>query len=206
MVTRWLFTGLLALLGVQRLAEMRLSRRNEDRILAQGGREHAAEHFRTMKVLHAAWFAAILGEVFGLKRPFQPGLALVAALLSLVGQSLRYAAIRNLGERWTVNVMTLPGEPPVQTGIYRYLRHPNYLGVILELLAVPLLHSAYLTSAVFSLANAWLLSVRIAAEEQALREDCNYQQVFGQQPRFFPSMAALNAGLADRSLSIRENS
>ncbi|HTP01572.1 MAG TPA: isoprenylcysteine carboxylmethyltransferase family protein [Anaerolineales bacterium] len=71
---------------------------------------------------------------------------------------------------WTVRVMTIPGLPPVRGGIYRYLRHPNYLGVALEILAVPLLHSAYVTAIIFSLANMLLLTARIRAEDRALLE------------------------------------
>jgi methyltransferase len=88
-----------------------------------------------------------------------------------VGQALRLTAIRTLGWRWSTRVMTVPGVLPVQHGIYRYIRHPNYLGVELEILAVPLLSSAYLTSAVFGVANALLLRDRIRREEQALEED-----------------------------------
>jgi methyltransferase len=89
-------------------------------------------------------------------------------LIFVIGQSLRYAAIRTLGRRWTVRIVTLPDAPLVRSGIYRYLRHPNYLGVALEIAAVPLLHTAYLTAILFTLANACLLAVRIRAEERAL--------------------------------------
>jgi methyltransferase len=93
----------------------------------------------------------------------------------MIGQSLRYAAILSLQWRWTVKIMTLPGLPLVRRGIYRYLRHPNYLGVVLEILAVPLLHTAYLTAILFSLANGLLLSVRIKTEDQALQEAVSSQ-------------------------------
>lgn len=170
MVTRWLFTGLVLLLALQRLYELRLSRRHEAILRARGEREHAAWQARAMTVLHAGWFAAMLVEVYAFHRPFIPALSLLALLTLIAGQSLRYAAIRTLDWRWTVKVMTVPGLPPVQTGIYRYLHHPNYLGVILEILAVPLLHSAYVTAIIFSLANLLLLRVRIRTEEMALQE------------------------------------
>lgn len=169
--TRLLFAGLVALLAVQRLAELRASRRNEEWILAQGGREHAPDQLAVMKVMHTAWFAAMLAEVFVLRRPFLPRLAVSAALVALIGQGLRYAAIRALGRRWTVRILTLPDAPLVDEGIYRYLRHPNYLGVALEILAIPLLHTAYLTSFCFTLANAAVLFVRIRSEEAALAGD-----------------------------------
>ena len=168
MVTRRLFLGFVAGLGLQRLFELRLSRRNERRMLQLGGREHTPGTYRWIVTLHAAWFAAMLLEVFAGKRKFHPRLAALALSLFAAGQALRLTAIRTLGWRWSTRVMSVPGEAAVQHGIYRYMRHPNYLGVELEILAAPLLHSAYLTSAVFGVANALLLRDRIRREEQAL--------------------------------------
>ena len=170
MVTRLLFLSFVAALGVQRLFELRLSRRNEQQMRERGGGEHAPETYRWIVTLHAAWFAAMLLEVFARRRNFHSRLAWTAFGAFAAGQALRLAAIRTLGWRWSTRVMTVPGPEgaPVQHGIYRYLRHPNYLGVQLEIIAVPLLHSAYLTSAVFGVANALLLRDRIRREEQAL--------------------------------------
>ena len=170
MVTAWIFTGLIGLLALQRCLELRLSRRNEVIIRSLGGREHAAWQLQAMKALHAGWFIAMLVEVYGFRRPFLPGLSLLALVTLMAGQSLRYAARLSLKWRWTVRVMTIPGLPLVRKGIYRYLRHPNYLGVVLEILAVPLLHSAYVTAIVFSFANMLLLTARIRTEDRALRE------------------------------------
>ena len=168
MVKRLFFLGFVASLGLQRLFELRLSRRNERRILQRGGREHAPETYRWIVILHTAWFAAMLLEVFSGRRRFRPWLAALALGLFAAGQALRLTAIRTLGPRWSTRIMTVPGEAPVQHGIYRYIRHPNYLGVELEILAVPLLQSAYLTSATFGAANLLLLRDRIRREEQAL--------------------------------------
>ena len=188
MLTRSIFLLLVLLLGVQRLAELRLSARHERRILTLGGREHAPGQFKVMRWMHTAWFLAMIAEVFGLQRLFHPTQALAASLGFLAGQGLRYAAIRTLGERWTVRVMTLPGAKPVSRGVYRYIRHPNYLGVMLEIVAVPLLHNAYLTAIFFSIANALLLAWRIRTEETALKEQNNYEQVFPSRPRFLPRL------------------
>ena len=168
MVTRRLFAGFVACLGLQRVFELRLSQRNERRMRQRGGREHTPETYRWILTLHAAWFAAMLLEVFAGRRKFSSRLALAAFGVFTAGQALRLTAIRTLGWRWSTRVMTVPGTLPVQHGIYRYLRHPNYLGVELEILAVPLLHSAYLTSGVFGVANLLLLCDRIRREEQAL--------------------------------------
>jgi methyltransferase len=170
-VTRLLFLGFVAALGVQRLFELRLSRRNEQWMRQRGGREHTPETYRWIVTLHAAWFASMLLEVFAGGRRFHPRLAALALSLFAAGQALRLTAIRTLGWRWSTRVMTLPGEAPVQHGIYRYIRHPNYLGVQLEILAAPLFHSAYFTSAVFGVANALLLRDRIRHEEQVLEKD-----------------------------------
>jgi methyltransferase len=167
-VTRLLFLGFVAALGLQRLFELRLSQRNERRMRLHGGREHAPETYRWIVALHAAWFAAMLLEVFAAERKFRPWLAASALGVFAGGQALRLTAIRTLGWRWSTRVMTVPGQVPVRHGIYRHLRHPNYLGVELEILAAPLVHSAYLTSAVFGAANALLLRDRIRREEQAL--------------------------------------
>ena len=140
-------------------------------MLQHGGREHTPETYRWIVILHAAWFAALLLEVFLGKRRFRPRVAAPALGLFAAGQALRLTAMHTLGRRWSTRVMTVPGEAPVQRGIYSHIRHPNYLGVELEILAVPLVHSAYLTSAVFGAANILLLRDRIQREEQALKED-----------------------------------
>jgi methyltransferase len=177
-VKRLLFLGFVAALGLQRLFELRLSRRNEQWIRQHGGREHAPETYRWIVALHASWFVSMLLEVFARRTRFRPWLAAFALSLFAVGQVFRLTAIRTLGRRWSTRIMTLPGEAPVQHGIYRYLRHPNYMGVELEILAVPLVHSAYLTSAAFGAANLLLLRDRIRREEQALDVNNGYREVF----------------------------
>ena len=188
MTTRWIFLMLLIALGIQRLYELRLSARNERRILESGGHEVAPNQYRVMKVLHIAWFISMLVEVFGLQRTFHPALALIAGFVFVAGQVLRYAAIHTLRDRWTVRVLVLPGAAPINRGIYHFIRHPNYLGVMLEICAVPLIYSAYLTAVVFSIANALLLTWRIRTEEAALKSHNNYEQIFAGRPRFIPKM------------------
>jgi methyltransferase len=181
-VTRLWFAGFVAALGLQRLLELRLSQRNERRMRQRGGHEHAPETYRWIVTLHAAWFVAMLLEVFAGRREFRPRLAALALSLVALGQALRLTAIRTLGPRWSTRIMTVPGPEGarIQQGIYKYIRHPNYLGVELEILSVPLVHNAYLTSAMFGVANALLLRDRIRREEQALdasgRED-RYERV-----------------------------
>ena len=187
MVTRAWFTAFVMAVAVQRLLEVRHSRRNERQLLNRGAQEHAASQMAVMAALHTLWLAASVIEVWVFRPPFRPWLAIAALTLFALGQTLRLLAIRALGPRWTVRVMTLPAAEPVVDGIYRYIRHPNYLGVILEIAALPLVHGAVWSSASFSVANAVVLSARIRAEEQALSRDNGYARHFGARGRFLPS-------------------
>ena len=93
---------------------------------------------------------------------------IAAFVVFMAGQALRLAAMKALGSRWTIRVMTLPGEPPVRDGIYRFLRHPNYVAVVVEGIALPMVHAAWITALVFTVLNAALLVVRIRVEDAAL--------------------------------------
>lgn len=155
--------------AVQRLAEVRISRRHVRALKAKGAVEHAAHQMPVMVALHAMWLVACLLEPLVWSRPIVPVVSAVAVAMLLAGQMLRWWARRTLGSRWTVPIITLPGVPRVTTGPFRYLNHPNYLGVVIEIAALPLVHSAYVTAGVFTLANALLLIWRIAAEERALQ-------------------------------------
>ena len=163
----WYLAFLVVLLA-QRFGELALSRRNERRLAARGGREHGAAHFPWIVGVHVL-FPLLLGlEVIALGTRPGPLWPLWLALW-LAAQALRYWAVRTLGERWTVKIWVLPGEPLVQRGPYRWLRHPNYVAVVLELLAAPLLFGAWRTAIVITLLNAMALRVRIREEEKALQ-------------------------------------
>jgi methyltransferase len=182
----YLYLGLLALVIVQRLAELVVSERHTRRLVARGATEAGAGHYPVMVALHTAFLASCPAEVFLLHRPFLPWLGGAMLLLLLLTTGLRYWAISTLGERWTTRILVLPGAPPVAAGPYRFLRHPNYLAVIVEIFALPLVHSAWLTAVVFSLANALLLRVRIRAEEAALAATSGYAATFAAKPRLLP--------------------
>jgi methyltransferase len=186
MVTPWVFLALVALLAAQRLMELRISARHERALRQQGAREAGRGHMPWMRLMHASWLVAMPLEVFLLDRPFIPLLALIAFAGVIAGQALRYGAIRALGERWTVNIMVLPEAPPVAGGIYRHVRHPNYLGVILEIAFFPLLHGAWITALSFTILNGLVLRTRIRAEEAALRQVSDYDAALGDRPRFIP--------------------
>lgn len=168
MLTQVAFLGLLLLLLGQRFLELRRSARNERRLRERGATEHAPTQRWLMVLLHGAWFVALPLEVLLLDRPFHPGLAALGLAGVLAGQALRLAAISTLGPRWTVGVLVLPGAPRIGHGPYRWLRHPNYLGVELEIVCMPLLHGAWASAIAFGLANAGLLAWRMRTEERLL--------------------------------------
>ena len=184
--SRALYALLVAAVGLERLFELWLTRRNLGRSRRRGGVEAGRGHYPAMVLLHVLFLAACPAEVFLLERPFRPALA--AAMLVLLGGSmaLRYWAIATLGERWTTRVVVEPGAPAVATGPYRIVRHPNYLAVVVEGLALPLVHGAWLTAAGFTLGNALLLAVRIRVEEAALERHADYAARLGDRGRFLP--------------------
>jgi methyltransferase len=154
------------LLG-QRLFELAISARHARALLARGAVESARDHFGLIVALHVLFPLGVVAEVLwlGARTPAYWPLCLAGLV---AGHALRLAAMRALGERWNVRVLALPGEPPVRRGIYRWLRHPNYLGVAIELLCGPLLFGAWRTALVATLWNALAMARRIPAEEQAL--------------------------------------
>ena len=123
-----------------------------------------------------------------LQRPFPGAWGWLAFIGAIGAQGLRYWAIATLGERWNTRVIVIPGGSPVTRGPYRFVRHPNYVAVIIEMACVPLIHGAWLTAVVFSVANALLLRVRISVEEHAL--GAAYAQAFDAAPRFIPGRGA----------------
>lgn len=156
-----------AALVVQRMRELAIARRHEPRLRAMGAREHARGHFPLIVFLHALLPLALVGEVFLLGA--RPWAAWPAWLALVIGaQMLRHASIAALGDRWHVRIWVVPGLPLVRRGPYRFLRHPNYLAVVIELLAAPLMFGAWRTAIVISALNAVALAIRIRAEEQAL--------------------------------------
>ena len=159
----------LVYLAAQRTAELVVSARNARRLLARGAREHGREHFPLLILLHSCFPIALMAEVLGLHA--RPGrLAPVWVTLWLAAQGLRWAAMRALGESWNIRVIVLPGAPLVRRGPYRWLRHPNYLAVVAEILAAPLMFGAWRTALAFSAANLFALRVRIRCEERALAD------------------------------------
>jgi methyltransferase len=162
------FLVLLGLVAVERLVELVVSRRNTAQSLARGGREYGAGHYPVMVALHTGLLVGAAAEVLLADRPFVPALGWPMLVLVIAAQALRWWCIATLGGQWSTRVVVVPGLPLVTSGPYRLMRHPNYLAVVVEGFALPLVHSAWLTAAVFSACNLALLRVRVRVEERAL--------------------------------------
>src|SRR4029077_12844275 len=143
-------------------------------------------HYRWMVLQHTAILVCCPLEVGLLGRPFLPWLGIPMLVLVVLATALRYWVITTLDGRWTTRIVVLPGSSPVTGGPYKFLRHPNYLAVITEILALPLVHTAWLTAIVFSLLNGLILRVRIHAEEAALSRVSDYGTVFARRSRLMP--------------------
>jgi methyltransferase len=186
MVTREAYVLFIAALGLERCVELWLSRRNVLLAKRAGAVEYGSGHFVWMKLLHTGFFIGCIAEVWLLSRPFVPWLAATCLVVAVLAQALRYWVIATLGRRWNLRVLVLPGVAAVSSGPFRHVRHPNYLAVVAEGIAVPLVHSAFITAGVFTILNAVLLAVRIGCEERALTEHCQYGERLGQRRRFWP--------------------
>jgi methyltransferase len=163
-----LFTLLVAAVALERLAELVVSKRNAAWSFERGGVETGQRHYLFMVVLHTGLLVGVLVEVW-LRRPdFDPWLGWPMLALVVASQALRWWCIATLGRRWNTRVIVVPGLPLVSGGPYRFFSHPNYVAVVVEGFALPLVHSAWVTAVVFTVLNAVLLSVRIKVEETAL--------------------------------------
>lgn len=162
------YVVLIALVVLERVAELVLSRRHAAWALARGGVEAGAGHYPAMVVLHSALLVGALAEAWLTERPFVPALGWVMLAVVVLAQALRWWCIATLGRQWNTRVIVVPGLPLVHRGPYRLLRHPNYVAVVAEGIALPLVHTSWVTAVVFTVLNAWLLSVRIRTENTAL--------------------------------------
>jgi methyltransferase len=139
-----------------------------------------------MVVLHAGVLAGAALEVIWLRRPFVPALAVPAAALFLLATGLRWWAIHSLGAHWNVQVMDSASLGVVATGPFRWVRHPNYLGVFIEMAAAPLIHTAWITALLGAAGNAWVLRNRLRVEEAVLEAHPQYRAAMSGKPRFLP--------------------
>ena len=157
---------LIAAVALERLAELIISRRNLAWARSHGGFESGFGHYPFMVVLHTGLLVACLVEAA--QRPFIPALGWSMFAVVVLAQALRWWCITTLGHRWNTRIVVIPGLPLVGSGPYRWLRHPNYVAVVAEGIALPLVHTSWVTAVVFTVLNAALLRVRISAENAAM--------------------------------------
>jgi methyltransferase len=162
------YTVIVAVVALERLAELVVAKRNLAWSLQRGGRETGFAHYPFMVVLHTGLLAGCLLEVWLGHRSFIPALGGPMLVLLIASQALRWWCIRTLGHQWNTRIIVIPGLPRVVGGPYRLFAHPNYVAVVAEGFALPLIHTAWLTAAAFTVLNAALLTVRIRAENDAL--------------------------------------
>ncbi len=157
---------LIAAVTVERLAELVVSQRNLVWSRARGGVEFGARHYPAMVALHTGLLAGCLLEAT--YRPFIPALGWPMLAIVLAAQGLRWWCIATLGHQWNTRVVVIPDAARVTGGPYQYFSHPNYVAVVVEGIALPLVHTAWVTAAVFTVLNAVVLRTRIGIENQAL--------------------------------------
>jgi methyltransferase len=162
------YTVLVGLVALERVAELVVSQRNLRWSRQRGGVEAGAGHYPAMVALHTGLLAGCLLEVWLAGRPFLPALGWPMLVLVLAAQALRWWCIATLGPQWNTRVVVVPGARRISSGPYRYFTHPNYVAVVVEGFALPLVHTAWLTALVFTVLNALLLRVRIRSESGAL--------------------------------------
>ena len=162
------FTVLVVLVGVERLAELVVSKRNAAWSFARGGVESGFSHYPPMVVLHSGLLAGALIEAYVRDPRVPSALAWSMLLVVVLSQALRWWCITTLGRQWNTRVIVVPGLPLVARGPYRVLRHPNYVAVVAEGVALPLVHTAWVTALLFTLGNAAVLTVRVRCENRAL--------------------------------------
>jgi methyltransferase len=162
------FTVLIALVGVERIAELVVSKRNAAWSMARGGVETGFSHYPPMVLLHTGLLAGALVEAYQREPDVPSALAWSMLAVVVLAQALRWWCIATLGHRWNTRVIVVPGLPPVTSGPYRFFSHPNYVAVVVEGVALPLVHACWITAVVFTVLNALLLMVRIRVENAAL--------------------------------------
>ncbi len=171
----------------QRIVELVVAKSNEVWMKKRGAYEVGKEHYKLLVLLHTMFFLCLLFEVVYFEQ--KPAMWwFVPFLIFVVAQIGRVWSLVSLGRYWNTKIIILPGASVVAKGPYRYLRHPNYTIVGIEILALPLIFQAYGTAAIFTLLNVAVLSIRIRQEEEALSKVTNYDELFSQRLRFIPTV------------------
>jgi methyltransferase len=182
------FLFLLLAVAALRIFELRVSRRHQREMIARGAARVAEPGFRWVVVVHTGVLIGAAVEAVFLHRPFIPWLAAVAFAIFLASNAVRLWVIRTLGLQWSVQVMDSTPLGIITSGPFRYVRHPNYAAVFLEMLSLPLIHTAWITSIAGAVAYAVVGSQRVATEERVLLANPDYRAAMATKPRFIPGL------------------
>lgn len=173
-----IFLGIVIFLTVQRALELLLAKYNERYLISQGGKIIKEVNYVFMVILHMSWLSYHLYIAIFTDLTIDTFLFWGGAILLVAGQLLRISAIRTLGKRWSTRIVVLPDEPVIKAGLFNYFRHPNYIGVAIEIAALPLMVSHIYAMIIFSVLNSIVLYYRIKHEEHALENHCDYFRTF----------------------------
>ena len=180
------YLWLLVLVAAGRLTELWISRRNQRQLQKLGARKVPEPLFRWLVILHGAIIVGAGAEVLFLHRPLIPALAIPMAVLFVFSNVLRWWVIQTLAGYWNVEVMDSSRVGVVSSGPYRWVRHPNYVGVVMEVFSLPLIHTAWITAILGTLGYILILLYRIRLEDGFLLSNPEYRQAMGGKPKFFP--------------------
>ncbi|WP_099351620.1 isoprenylcysteine carboxyl methyltransferase family protein [Fredinandcohnia onubensis] len=179
----WIF---ITLVIAQRLIEMRIAKRNEKWILSHGGYEVGHRHYKYIVLMHILFFLSVMVEVVYFKKELSTYYPVLFFLFALT-QLGRLWALQSLGMFWNTKIMILPTKQVQTKGPYKYLKHPNYLVVALEIILIPVLFKAYITAIAFSIFNLMVMAIRIPIEERALAVHVEYHNIGLVSNRFIPN-------------------
>jgi methyltransferase len=183
-----LYLALLLIVAALRLLELRVSRNHQQQMIARGAKKISDPKFRWMVLVHTAVLLGAALEVVFLKRPFIAWLAAPMLALFLAANAVRWWVIRTMGQHWNVQVVDSTQLGVVTSGPFRFVRHPNYAAVFVEMLALPLIHTAWITAAAGAVAHVGVLAQRLSAEERVLFANADYRAAMAGKPRFLPGM------------------
>ncbi len=161
------FIIFLSIIIIQRISELILSKRNENYLRSRGAVEYDKKGYKYIVLMHNLFFISVITEFVFLERQLNEYWK-VLLIIFICTQLLRYWALFSLGKRWNTKILVLPNTEPIRSGLYKHLKHPNYIAVIIEIGVIPLLFSCYYTAVVFSILNLIVLKRRIRIEEKVL--------------------------------------
>jgi methyltransferase len=183
-----LFLALLLAVAAMRIFELGLSKKHQQDMTARGASKVKDPNFRWMAMFHTVVLIAAGAEVIFLHRPFIPALAGPMIALFIFANIVRWWVIRTLGEHWNVQVMDSTRLGVITSGPFRYVRHPNYAAVFVEMIALPLIHTAWITALVGAVAHVIVLVLRLSTEERVLFANPDYAAAMSSKPRFLPGL------------------